>query len=406
MNPEFDAVTAPTATAPSGRILIVDDDPIVAGMLGVTLSAAGYEIVEVNSGEDALALLAEPNKGPLPDLVFLDVEMWGGIEGFEVCRRLKADPATRHIPVIFLTAKSDPAYEQLGLSLGAVDYIAKPISPPIVRARTRTHLMLKAAADFLQDRNTYLEHEVEHRTEEIRRRTEELRISQEVTMVALASLAETRDNETGNHILRTQHYVLALARHLNGHARFSSALDDEFIDRLFKAAPLHDIGKVGIPDRILLKPGRLDAEEFEIMKTHATLGHDAIENAQRRVGVSVPLLEVAKEIALSHHEKWDGSGYPEGLAGEAIPLSARLMAVADVYDALVSRRAYKEPMSHEQAAKIVVAGRGQHFDPDITDAFFALQAEFQMISKRFDDADEQLVELEVRAQRVVIGEPG
>ena len=409
MNPKADVEAAPIAAASGARILIVDDDPVVAGMLGVTLAAAGFQVVEANSGEEALALLAkaaEPNHGPLPDIVFLDVEMWNGIDGFEVCRQLKANPATRHIPVIFLTAKSDPAYEQLGFALGAVDYITKPISPPIVNARVRTHLALKAAADFLQDRNVYLEQEVERRTEEARRRTEELRISQEVTMVALASLAETRDNETGNHILRTQHYVLALARHLRGHARFSAALSEEIVDRLFKAAPLHDIGKVGIPDRILLKPGRLDAAEFEIMKTHTTLGRDAIENALKRVGVHIPLLEIAKEIALSHQEKWDGSGYPEGLAGEAIPLSARLMAVADVYDALISRRVYKAPMSHEQATEIIVAGRGRHFDPDISDAFVVLEQQFRTISIRFADQDEHLVELDTRAQRAAIGATG
>ena len=387
----------------AARILIVDDDPVVAGMLGVTLAAAGYLIVEANSGEEALALLAQADGSALPDIVFLDVEMGAGIDGFEVCRQLKAGPATRHIPVIFLTARSDAAYEQQGFALGAVDYITKPISPPIVNARVRTHLALKAAADFLQDRNAYLEQEVERRTEEVRHRTEDLRVSQEVTMVALASLAETRDNETGNHILRTQHYVLALAKHLRGHERFAAALSEEFVDRLFKAAPLHDIGKVGIPDRILLKPGRLDAGEFEIMKTHTTLGRDAIRNAQRRVGVRLPLLDTAEEIALSHQEKWDGSGYPQGLAGEAIPLSARLMAVADVYDALISRRVYKAPLSHAQAVEIIVAGRGRHFDPDVADAFLALQAEFRLISTRFDDRDEQLVELEARARRAASG---
>jgi putative two-component system response regulator len=389
------------------RVLIVDDDLVVAGMLGVTLAAAGYDIVEANSGEDALALvekLAESASGSLPDIVFLDIEMWNGIDGFEVCRQLKANPLTRHIPVIFLTAKSDPAYEQLGFALGAVDYITKPISPPIVCARVRTHLTLKAAADFLHDRNTYLEQEVARRTEEALRRTEELRISQEVTMVALASLAETRDNETGNHILRTQHYMLALAKHMSKHERFSNALSAEVVDRLFKAAPLHDIGKVGIPDRILLKPGRLDADEFEIMKTHTTLGRDAIENAQQRVGVSVPLLETAKEIALSHQEKWDGSGYPEGISGEEIPLSARLMAVADVYDALISPRIYKKAMTHAQASEIIVAGRGLHFDPDITDAFILLQAEFESIAIRFTDQNEHLAVLEARAQRAQIGE--
>ena len=388
MNLKADAEATSFTAASGARILIVDDDPVVAGMLGVTLAAAGFQIVEANSGEEALAMLAgaaDLGIGMLPDIVFLDVEMWGGIDGFEVCRQIKSKPETSQIPVIFLTSKSDPAYEQLGFELGAVDYISKPCSPPIVKARVRTHLALKAAAVFLQDRNLYLEQEVESRTEEVRRGVEELRISQEVTMVALASLAETRDNETGNHILRTQHYMLALAKYLSTHVRFSEALSEVVVDRLFKAAPLHDIGKVGIPDRILLKPGPLDADEFQIMKTHSALGCNAIENALQRVGTSVPLLEMAKEIALSHHEKWDGSGYPEGLAGEAIPLSARLMAVADVYDALISRRIYKAPMSHEQASEIVIAGRGLHFDPDICEAFVALEAQFRMISTRFYD---------------------
>jgi putative two-component system response regulator len=170
------------------------------------------------------------------------------------------------------------------------------------------------------------------------------------------------------------------------------------VDRLFKAAPLHDIGKVGIPDRILLKPGRLDAKEFEVMKTHTTIGRDAIENAQRRVGVRVPLLETAMEIALSHQEKWDGSGYPQGLAGESIPLSARLMAVADVYDALISRRVYKDAMPHAQARAVIADGRGQHFDPDIVDAFFALEVDFQNVALRFEDQDEAVVQLDARRQ--------
>ncbi len=391
-----------------GRILVVDDDPVVSGMLGLMLADAGYEVTEASSGDEALARLTglvELNKGTVPDLVFLDIEMWNGIDGFEVCRQIKANPAMRHIPVIFLTAKSEGHFEQLGFALGAADYITKPISPPTVLARARTHLALKAAADFLHDRNAYLEQEVARRTEEAMRRTEELRISQEVTMVALASLCETRDNETGYHIMRTQQYVHALALHLRDSGGFSAILSEEFIDRVFKAAPLHDIGKVGIPDRILLKPGKLDAEEFAIMKTHTTLGRDAIEKAQQRVGVSVPLLETAKEIALSHQEKWDGSGYPEGLAGEAIPLSARLMAVADVYDALVSRRVYKTAMTHDQAAEIMVAARGKHFDPDVTDAFVALKEAFQVIAQRLGDQDEQLAELEARKKLAAIGEP-
>ena len=387
---------------PTGRILIVDDDPVVAGMLAVSLTAAGYATIEANSGEAALRALAELDDSALPDIIFLDVEMWDGMDGFELCRRLKANDATRGMAVIFVTSKSEPAYEQLGFAIGAVDYISKPVSTPIVLARVRTHLLLRAAAKILDERNSHLEQEVARRTEEIARNLEELRTSQEVTMVALASLAEARDNETGNHLFRTQHYVLVLANHLREHARFSDVLDDAAIDRLFQAAPLHDIGKVGIPDRILLKPGRLDAQEFEIMKTHPTIGRDAINTAQRRAGVRVPLLETAMEIALSHQEKWDGSGYPEGLIGEAIPLAARLMAVADVYDALISRRVYKDAMPHAQACAIMAVGRGQHFDPDIVDAFLAREADFQGVALRFADQDEHVAQLNARRQLALL----
>ena len=382
----------------TAHILVVDDDPVVSGMLCASLEAVGHTTIEVNSGEAALSALAGLEAQALPDIVFLDIEMWDGIDGFEVCRRLKASDKTREIAVIFLTAKSEPVYEQLGFAIGAVDYISKPISTPIVLARVRTHMTLRTTAKMLDERNKHLEQEVARRTEEIAHNLEELRVSQEVTMVALASLAETRDNETGNHLFRTQHYVLALANHLRGHTRFTEELDDAVVDRLFKAAPLHDIGKVGIPDRILLKPARLDAQEFEVMKTHTTLGRDAIEKAQRHAGVRVPLLETAMEIALSHQEKWDGSGYPQGLVGEAIPLSARLMAVADVYDALISRRVYKEAMSHVQARAVIAKGRGQHFDPDIVDAFLALEADFQSIALRFEDQNDAVVQLDRRRQ--------
>ena len=384
--------------AAKAHILIVDDDPVVSGMLGVSLAGAGYSITEVNSGEAALSALVGLEAQALPDIVFLDVEMWGGMEGFEVCRRLKANPATRDIAVIFLTGKSEPAYEQLGFAIGAVDYISKPASTPIVLARVRTHLLLRLQSQALDERNHSLEQEVARRTEELACNLDQLRVSQEVTMVALASLAETRDNETGNHIFRTQHYVLVLANYLRGHARFADQLGDAVVDRLFKAAPLRDIGKVGIPDRILLKPGRLDAQEFEVMKTHTTMGRDAIDKAQRRTGVRVPLLETAMEIALSHQEKWDGSGYPQGLAGDSIPLPARLMALADVYDALISRRVYKDAMPHAQAREVIAAGRGQHFDPDIVDAFLALEADFQNVALRFEDSDEAVVELDARRQ--------
>lgn len=267
--------------------------------------------------------------------------------------------------------------------MGAVDYLTKPISPPIVLARVKIHLDLKAHSDFLRDKNDFLEMEVS-------RRTEEVMAIQDVTILAMASLAETRDTDTGNHIRRTQFYVKALAENLRTHPRFAATLTEHYIQMLFKSAPLHDIGKVGIPDRILLKPGRFEPEEFEIMKTHTTLGRDAIEHAEKQLGMKVKFLSMAKEIAYSHQEKWDGSGYPQGLAGEAIPLSARLMALADVYDAMISNRVYKAGMPHEKAVGIIIEGRGTHFDPDVVDAFIGLQNQFQVIAKRFADSDDDM----------------
>lgn len=359
-------------------ILVVDDVPDNLTLMS-NLLKEDYKVKVANHGEKALKVALS---GHPPDLILLDI-MMPGMDGYEVCARLKANPATWNIPVIFLTAKTEVEDEQHGLALGAVDYITKPISPPIVLARVATHLQLKASADFLRDKAVFLE-------KEVARRTRELQAIQDVTILAMASLAETRDNETGNHIRRTQHYVRVLARHLQSHPRFAGRLTDAYIDTLYKSAPLHDIGKVGIPDCILLKPGRFTPEEFEIMKTHTTLGRDAILHAEKQLGMEVDFLACAKEIAYSHQEKWDGSGYPQGLAGEAIPLSARLMALADVYDALISRRVYKEAMSHAEATGIITAGRGSHFDPDVVDAFLAIQAEFQAIASRYADSAQDL----------------
>ena len=358
-------------------ILVVDDTPQNLSLMSDLLEH-DYQVKVATGGIRALKIAR--SDAP-PDLILLDI-MMPDMDGYDVCRQLKADPATARIPVIFLTAKTETQDEQLGLTLGAVDYITKPISPPIVMARLRTHLTLKASADFLRDKNAFLE-------QEVARRTLEVRDIQDVTILTMASLAETRDNETGNHILRTQFYVKALAQHLRSHPRFSNTLSNATIELLFKSAPLHDIGKVGIPDRILLKPGKLEPDEFEIMKTHTTQGRDAIECAERRLGKNVPFLLCAKEIAYSHQEKWDGSGYPQGLAGDEIPVAARLMAVADVYDALISRRVYKPPFTHGKAAAIVLEGRDQHFDPDIVDAFVEIQEDFKMIAERYANTDEE-----------------
>lgn len=369
-------------------ILVVDDTPSNLSLM-MELLKGSYQVKLANGGERALKLAAME---PHPDLILLDI-MMPGMDGYEVCQALKSNPQTRDIPVVFLTAKSEIEDEKKGLEMGAVDYITKPISPPIVLARVKVHLIVKAQADFLRDKSDFLEVEVTKRTREVM-------AIQDVTILAMASLAETRDSDTGNHIRRTQFYVKALAQHMSKLPKFSAQLTDTYIAMLFKSAPLHGIGKVGIPDRILLKPGRLEPDEFELMKTHTTLGRDAIEHAEKQLGMQVEFLSMAKEIALSHQEKWDGSGYPQGLVGEAIPLCARLMAVADVYDALISRRVYKEAMSHEKAVAIIEAGRGTHFDPDVADAFVILQQEFRDIAARFADSDEDMALKKIQLDRL------
>jgi putative two-component system response regulator len=367
------------AAAPKPSVLVVDDTADNVALMSALLKDT-YRVRAAKSGEAALKMLL-PTTGPaqLPDLILLDI-MMPGMDGYTVCRRLKDEPTTRDIPIIFLTAMTADEDETRGLELGAVDYITKPVTPAVLQARVATHLQVKAYADLLRDRNRTLE-------DEVARRTAEIVAVQDATILMMASLAETRDNETGNHIRRTQHYVRVLALHLQQHPRFADFLSDRNIELLFKSAPLHDIGKVGIPDHILLKPGRYTPEEFAIMKRHPTIGRDAIEQVERQLGTSVEFMRFAKEIAYGHQEKWDGTGYPEGLQGDAIPISARLMAVADVYDALISRRVYKEGMSHDAATAIIVDGRGKHFDPDIVDAFLALQAEFRAIAARFADDD-------------------
>lgn len=355
----------------ASTILIVDDEPTNLHLL-TSLLRSEYQVRAASSGESALrAATSEPR----PDLVLLDV-MMPGMDGYAVLEKLREDPLTQGIPVVFLTALAEAADEARGLQLGAADYITKPINPVVVLARVRTQLEAKQARAWLLDQNASLEAEVA-------RRMTENDLTQLVAIRALAHLAETRDPETGNHINRTQAYVHLLAVRLSRHPRFSGFLTQRNIDLLTKSAPLHDIGKVGIPDNILLKPEPLAPAEWEIMKTHAKLGSDAIEHAESDAEMPLPFLVQAKEIAHWHHEKWDGSGYPDGLAGEAIPISARLMALADVFDALISVRVYKAPMSFAEARDIVAGGRGKHFDPDVCDAFLGAFDEFVAIAEKY-----------------------
>lgn len=360
---------------PEGRdatILVVDDTPENLSLLNALLRER-YRVKIATSGERALSIA----RTAPPDLVLLDV-MMPVVDGYETCRRMKEDPLLAEIPVIFLTAKSDVEDEKQGFSVGAVDYITKPLSPSILLSRVRTHVTLKLAQERLRESNDWLEHEVYERTRE-------LEATQEASMLALATLAETRDNETGNHIRRTARYVRELAVKLREHPKFAAFLDNKTVATLVRSAPLHDIGKVGISDSILLKPGKLTPEEFEVMKTHAAIGRDALVKAEALLGAEISYLGIAKDIAGGHHEKWDGSGYPEGLSGDQIPIPARLMALADVYDALISKRVYKEPFPREKAEAIILEGRGKHFDPDVVDAFVALKDVFWEIAQKLSD---------------------
>jgi len=372
-----DEITKILNHEPTRNTILVVDDTVENLSLMAAILKDDYKVKVANNGEKAIAIT---NLVPQPDLILLDI-MMPEMDGYEVCKRIKKDPKTRDIPVIFLTALSEMDAEKRGLELGAVDYITKPISPIILLARVKNHLKLKSSADFLRDQNSFLEAEVE-------RRTHQIRAVQEVTILALASLAETRDNDTGNHLKRTQEYIRSLALKLITHDHFAAGLSDTYLTMIIKSAPLHDIGKVGIPDSILLKPAPLDQKEFEIMKTHTTLGRNAIVNAENSLGFRVDFLKVAKEIAYSHHERWDGKGYPGNLLEDDIPLSARLMSIADVYDALISRRVYKEPMNHKQACDLVIQGKGSQFDPLIIEAFISTMDDFRDIALRHSDEDE------------------
>ena len=349
--------------------LIVDD---VSENLKILMDMLqdNYHIKAAKNGEKALQ---HALSDPIPDVILLDI-MMPGMDGFEVCLKLKSNPRTWSIPVLFITAMDQQADEERGLTVGAVDYITKPFQPPLVKARVRSQIELKQHKDRLE--------------ELVQERTRQLMETQDVTIMTLASLAEARDPETGGHIKRTQNYVSLLAEALTNKPEFRDSLTPESKDLLRKSAPLHDVGKVGVPDHILLKPGKLTDEEFKEMKKHSVYGYNALRVAQKRLGQD-SFLRYAAEIAFSHHEKWDGTGYPQGLSGDDIPLSGRIMAVADVYDALISKRVYKPPFAHSKAVVIIKSGAGTHFDPRVVDAFLLIQEQFRETAIEFADFQEE-----------------
>lgn len=350
-------------------IMIVDDTEMNIVILVEALQD-DYELIVAINGVEAIEILEEQK----PDLILLDI-MMPEMDGYEVLKNIKKNPDLEHIPVILLSAITDSDSKTKGFSLGAVDYVTKPFEIVEVKARVKTQLRIEEARLLLESQNIVLEEKVKERTKLIER-------TNSATIYCLAALAETRDPETGEHIKRTQEYIKELALELRKDEKYKAIFTDEYIELLYKSAPLHDIGKVGVKDSILLKPGKLTEEEFEEMKMHTIYGGESLNVGIKELGEE-SFLSLAKEIAVTHHEKWDGSGYPNGLVEEEIPISGRLMALSDVYDALISKRVYKGAFTHDQAKNIILEGKGKHFDPDIVDAFIKIEDKFIEIMEKF-----------------------
>jgi putative two-component system response regulator len=344
-----------TSEPAAPAILIVDDMPQNIEVLGGVLDPH-YKVRAATSGPRALVIAA---KDPQPDLILLDI-MMPDMDGLEVCRRLKADLRTRNVPVIFVTAMDEVDDEARGFDVGGVDYITKPISPPTVLARVRTHLALSNQSREL-DR-------------QVRERTQELKETRLDIIRCLGKAAEFKDDNTGLHVVRMSHYARILA--------IGAGLTDRDADLIFDAAPMHDVGKIGIPDGILKKPARLEPAEWEIMQEHVMYGVEILS------GPSSELLDMARTIALSHHEHWDGKGYPKGIAGGAIPLAGRIVAIADVFDALTSVRPYKKAWTPEEAVDLIRKNAGTHFDPALVGIMDTVLAQFDEVRLRYRDASE------------------
>lgn len=346
----------------NARIIAVDDDAGVLGVLKQMLEFSGNNVTVFTSGAEAL----ETVKFEPPDLILLDIAM-PKMNGLEFCQYLKEDPKLADIPVIFLSGLHATKDKICGFRAGGVDYITKPFQPEEVRARVETHLKLSA-----------LRHKLEYQ-KLVEMKAREVSEAQQATIFTLAKLAELRDDDTGAHLERVRIYCELLAQQLGAVSPYADHITTEFIDCIQHASPLHDIGKVAIPDCVLLKPGKLTAEEFEIMKSHAVIGAENMQAVFNRYADN-PFIGMGIEIALYHHERWDGSGYPDGLIGRNIPLSARIMAVADCYDALRSNRCYRKGFDHEKVKSILLDESGSHFDPEVIKAFIALEGRFNHIN--------------------------
>ncbi len=352
------------------RIMIVDDTPANLRLLNDLLSIQGYKVFAFPSGEKALnAARQHP-----PDLILLDINM-PQMNGYEVCTALKADRRLMQIPVIFISALDETLDKVHAFKLGGVDYVNKPFQIDELLARVETHLKVHSLQAELASININLE-------ERVRTQVKEIAESQMATIIALANLAESRDGNTGLHLHRVQTLTRMLAGHLGRKEEYASAISPDFVNNIYFASVMHDIGKVGIPDQILFKPGPLTADEFEVMKTHSTIGSDTLQSVYEQYSKN-DFIKMGIAVARHHHERWDGDGYPDHLSGDAIPLSARIMSLVDVYDALRSQRCYKKAVTAAEAREIIIGGRGSQFEPGIVDAFLEIESDFIAISEEY-----------------------
>lgn len=350
----------------SASIMIVDDTPANIKLLNDLLRSCGYHVLAFPCGEMAFKAA---QKNP-PDLFLLDINM-PEINGYELCKKLKSDPGLSDIPVIFLSALSEPLDKVTAFGVGAVDYINKPFQFEEVLARVQTHLKIRRLQIELEKHNHHLE-------DLVREQVKEIESSQMATIFALAKLAESRDDETGQHLERVQLLSRCLTESLSIVPELEHTIKESYSHDIFNACSLHDIGKVGIPDNILLKPGKLSPEEFEVMKTHTLIGALNLKSVYDKYPCN-KVVKMGIAIARSHHERWDGTGYPDGLAGENIPLEARIMSVVDVYDALRSERCYKQAIPHQETLSIMLKAAGTQFDPEIIKVFAKVEGEFERI---------------------------
>ena len=372
---------SPGMSTRAASVLIVDDSEMNRDLLVRRLNKMGLRITEAANGEEALSALDKDSF----DLVLLDI-MMPVMDGYETLERMKQNVDLKRLPVIMITALDDVDSAVRCIDLGAVDYITKPFNPTLLQSRVTASLDRKRYSDLEEVRHQQIELNNEYLSEQVRQKVQEISRSQLAAIFAMSKLAESRDPETGEHLERMREYCKLLSENLMSTPKYRSIIDVEFVESVYAASPLHDIGKVGVDDSVLLKPGKLTDEEWIQMKLHPVIGAETLREVDRQHPGNA-FIRTGIEIAESHHEKWDGSGYPHGLSGEVIPLSARILALGDVYDALTSKRCYKDAFSHEKSLSIILEGKGSHFDPDVVIAFQETESEFMRIRKEFVDSE-------------------